>query len=465
MRYHNSLGTFILAAVLCLTVVPAEAATLQLINFDLPGTGLNDPTPAAPIGGNPGTTIGEQRINVYNRAAQLWGAVLDSNVTIFVGGTFQPLPCNAGGGVLASAGPTSVFANFPGAGVANTWYTGAEADSLAAADLDPGFIDIITFFNSDIDDNDPNCLAGTSWYYGFDNNEVGDIDFLTVVMHEIAHGLGNLELVSEGTGAKFFGLDDIYMTKMFDRTTGKFWPPMTDAERLASQVNTDNLVWTGANVTAAAPGILGARPSVKILNPKSIAGSYEAQGASFGPPLGGGGGTTGKMVLADDGSGVSTDACEPIQNNMNGKIAVVDRGACAFVTKVLNAQAAGAKGVIVVNNQPVGRSPMGGSSPDVVIPSVGTSKDDGDAIKAVLPGNSVSKLILDEAFLAGASPEGFVRLYAPNPVQPGSSKSHWDTSATPNLLMEPSINSDLESATTQDLTPFLFLDIGWNLLP
>ena len=366
--------------------------------------------------------------------------------------------------MLGAAGPTYVFRDFPGAGRHATWYSSAQADALSGVQL-VNDIDIISFFNSDIDDDDPNCLTGTSWYYGFDNQESGDIDFLTVVMHEIAHGLGNLELVSESTGARFAGFDDIYMTFMFDNTTGKFWDQMTDAERLASQVNSDNLLWAGTNVTAAAPDFLGARPSVRILNPKSIAGSYEAQAASFGPPLRANGGTTGKMVLADDGTGVPTDACEPIQNKMKGKIAVVDRGACAFVTKVLNAQDAGAKGVIVVNNQPVGRPPMGGSSPDVVIPSVGISRDDGDAIKAVLPRNSVSKLILDANFLAGASPEGLVRLYAPNPVAPGSSKSHWDTSATPNLLMEPSINSDLESATTQDLTPFLFEDIGWPLLP
>ena len=44
------------------------------------------------------------------------------------------------------------------------------------------------------------------------------------------------------------------------------------------------------------------------------------------------------------------------------------------------------------------------------------------------------------------------------------SKSYRDLAAFPNLLMEPSINSDLESATSQDLTPYLFEDIGWPML-
>jgi len=57
---------------------------------------------------------------------------------------------------------------------------------------------------------------------------------------------------------------------------------------------------------------------------------------------------------------------------------------------------------------------------------------------------------------------GHVRLYAPNPAEPGSSVSHFDTVASPNLLMEPFINDDLTSSTNQDLTNFQFTDIGWN---
>jgi len=50
-------------------------------------------------------------------------------------------------------------------------------------------------------------------------------------------------------------------------------------------------------------------------------------------------------------------------------------------------------------------------------------------------------------------------MYAPSPYASGSSVSHWDTSASPNLLMEPSINADLDH--TLDATLELFRDIGW----
>jgi hypothetical protein len=54
-------------------------------------------------------------------------------------------------------------------------------------------------------------------------------------------------------------------------------------------------------------------------------------------------------------------------------------------------------------------------------------------------------------------------MYAPRPNQPGSSVSHYDTSATPNQLMEPAINADLrhEVQPPFDLTLPLLKDIGW----
>lgn len=461
-----------------LTVLPAGAATLIVNNVDAPGVGFNDATPVAPVGGNPGTTLGQQRLLVFELATSLWGSVLDSDVDVVVQSTFQPLGCTPTVGTLGSAGPLQVFAfgAAPPGAIPFTWYHVALANKLAGVDLtpgppDPGLFappfadDIVAFFNGAIGTN-PNCLTGLDWYYGLDNNAPSNkIDLLNVVMHEFAHGLGFSEFVDEGTGQLFFGLPDGYSRNMLDTTTGLTWDQMTDAERLASQVNSGNLVWAGPNVTAAAPMVLGPRPSVRVLNPNSLDDSYEAQSATFGAPLSTSGGITGKVVEAADGVGVGTDACEPIVNNVNGKIALVDRGGCAFTTKAANAQAAGAKGVIVVNNQPAGLPGMGGSDPSVTISAVGVSFDDGNAIRAAAAGNSVVKLILDTDFLAGADASGLVRLYAPNPVAPGSSKSHFDVSASPNLLMEPFNTPDIAVTNDLDLTPLLFLDIGWTLLP
>ena len=50
-------------------------------------------------------------------------------------------------------------------------------------------------------------------------------------------------------------------------------------------------------------------------------------------------------------------------------------------------------------------------------------------------------------------------MYAPNPFQPVSSGSHWDTATEPNFLMEPAINSSLSS--DPDMTIQLLADTGW----
>src|SRR5580765_2087134 len=114
-----------------LAATPSLAATITIVNNDGAGEGFNDPTAVAPVGGNPGTTLGQQRLNVFQRAAGIWGSILPSNVTIVVNATFDPLaPCDATSGVLGQAGPAYIAANFPGAPFANTTYAAPLADKL-----------------------------------------------------------------------------------------------------------------------------------------------------------------------------------------------------------------------------------------------------------------------------------------------------------------------------------------------
>ena len=72
----------------------ASAAELVPVNFDGPDEGYNDPTPATPVGGNPGTTIGAQRLNAFTFAANIWGATLTSAVPIIINAQFSALACS-----------------------------------------------------------------------------------------------------------------------------------------------------------------------------------------------------------------------------------------------------------------------------------------------------------------------------------------------------------------------------------
>src|SRR5262249_46132674 len=78
--------------------------------------------------------------------------------------------------------------------------------------------------------------------------------------------------------------------------------------------------------------------------------------------------------------------------------------------------------------------------------------------------NINASMFADTTMLAGADSANRVLMFAPNPIQSGSSVSHYDTSALRNLLMEPSISDDLTHNVSSpfDLTFELLRDIGWT---
>jgi extracellular elastinolytic metalloproteinase len=129
-----------------------------------------------------------------------------------------------------------------------------------------------------------------------------------------------------------------------------------------------------------------------VNTPASIAGSYLAQLAAFGPlvdPTG----VTGDVVLVDDGVGTSADACEAIADAVAGKIALIDRGNCEFTVKVKNAQNAGAIAAIVANNAGDELFLMDGTDPTITIPSVFISQTDGQTLRSVAGVNATIKSI------------------------------------------------------------------------
>ncbi len=447
-----------LALALAISVVPsARAATITIVNGDGAGEGFNDPTPVAPVGGNPGTTLGDQRLNVFNHAASIWGGILPSTVTIQVVAAFDPQFCSAGSAVLGSAGPQSVHADFPGAELPNTWYTQALANKLSGTDQDTAE-DIAATFNSDVDNS--TCLGGVDWYYGLDSNEGNDIELLPVVLHELGHGLGFLTLVDLGSGQLLSGTPDIYTRFMFDKSLGLSWSAMTDAQRLLSRGNNGNLVWDGYATTFQAPYVLELRTETIVPPPAFVPGTFFTPEARFGPPLTTTG-VTAMVVEVFDGTG-GPDACQPILNGaaLNGKIAYIDRGGCSFEFKVSAAQAAGAVGVIVVNDVAGAPFRMPGSNPSITIPSVMISKDEGDVLREDVNAELVTATLRrNPTVRAGTHPDGEVQLYAPAAVEPGSSLSHFDVTASPDLLMEPFINDGLGAGV--DLTQLVFEDIGW----
>jgi hypothetical protein len=473
-------AVLVAAGLLLGSAMAFPSAKITIVNGNAAGVGFNDSTSAAPVGGNTATTLGQQRLNAFQYAAGIWGGTLDSNVEIKILATFEPLSCNATSATLGSAGTMFIFSDFPGTSLfpgaefPNTWYHSALAKKRVGFDFAPydtslNQADLRARFNSNL--GNVGCLTGTGWYLGFDGNHGSQIDLVTVLLHEFAHGLGFSQFANVSNGAQILGLTDIYGRHLLDTVTNKTWDQMTDLERKASAINPRRVAWTGAEVTSAVPSVLSpGTPLLRINSPLAIQGVYSVGTAAYGPVLVAPG-VTGDIVVANDAANASgpstTDGCTAITNAaaVAGKIALVDRGTCGFVVKVKNAQDAGAIAVVVADNVAGGPpAGLGGADPAIIIPSVRITQADGNTIKAQLASGIVSATLgVDLTVRAGADASGKALLYTPNPVQSGSTISHWDTIAFPNQLMEPAINSDLSHSVAgpQDLTLALLRDVGW----
>lgn len=157
-----------------------------------------------------------------------------------------------------------------------------------------------------------------------------------------------------------------------------------------------------------------------ITGPAGISGEYDVLLAGFNPCDFES--VSGTLALAEDDFGTakacSADALSGIGGNVNGRIAVMDRGDCPFTHKIFQAQEAGAIAVIICNNvaDPAVEA-MGGEDEDIAlieIPSMMVSLADCNIIKAEINNNievdiernSVTDVNSDDEVIWGANGEG-----------------------------------------------------------
>lgn len=197
-------------------------------------------------------------IEAYERAVSIWEAHIESSVEIRIdaGRIANPDP-NVLGGTI----PNEFWVVETDGG--DRFIAGdALADALVGSDIGEEELDesnppdMLTDFNFDRSD----------WHFGEGDASAGELDFTTVALHEIAHGLHYLSLCryDQGTGQCTFELSDgsreagIYTDFLFEQSDGDLtvlsneeeFPP--NSQVLGDALTSNQLVFSGGRADAAA---------------------------------------------------------------------------------------------------------------------------------------------------------------------------------------------------------------------
>jgi hypothetical protein len=252
--------------------------------------------------------------------------------------------------------------------------------------------------------DDMSGIAPGAWlgnYNVFPGNVVNarSEDILNAVDAAIADGMDVLNLSLGGT---FHGNNDLL------------------AIGLDNAVDAGVVVAVAAGNSGPGPGTLESPGRARKIITVGASTNQHFVGQPFTYPAGGG--TTIGAAVGDfpalasasyDLFDTHSNGCTSVDPGASGKLAIIDRGACTFSTKVRNAIAAGAIGVLVINNvagDPTAMAKDGGGGDD--LPAVMIGLNEGAALRA--SGETTASAVavfqefvtLNKDILAGFSSQG-----------------------------------------------------------
>jgi len=457
------------AGLLVLLGTAAAAAELQIQNNNNPGEGFNDATSANPTGLNFGTTRGDQALIVFQTAACIWGATVQSSVPIVVDSAFisatddSRFACTSEGAVLGYA-RLAAYETAPTFPNPQAGYVVALANALTGLDETPGKAHILARFNGDLGTA---ACPQLSWSFALEGEVDGgsQVSMVNTVLHELGHGLGYVSFVTPTTGDLSGNPPSIFDFHLFDVDAGTSWAneSVTARETLAKMPAA--LGFDGEAVRAAIPLWLGYAPELLVTAQGAAAVALQFVPGEFSGPLTG----SGPLALASP-----LDACTDLAaGSLTGTVAVIVRGgtdpsdpngSCTFIAKSSRAAAAGAIGVIIFNNVASPPYVRMAGSPAIAIPAVFVSQTDGQTLQAQVTAGPVDADFTVSSQRSNTDPtQTRVLLYTPTTVVPASSVSHWNDASYPQaLLMEPFIESDMR--LDMDFTPEVMADLGWSVV-
>lgn len=140
------------------------------------------------LDGSPCYPWPEDAKTAFEYSVSIWESLIDSPVSILINACWSEL----GEGILGSSGATTFHRDFSGAPVAERWYQAALANALSGSDLNDA--DGADYDGDGADaDAEMNIVYNRNfpWYFGTGGEPADyEVDFVSVVLHEVCHGLG-----------------------------------------------------------------------------------------------------------------------------------------------------------------------------------------------------------------------------------------------------------------------------------
>jgi|694.fasta_scaffold22659_5 hypothetical protein len=209
-----------------------------------------------------------QAKNAFQYAVDILSTQIQSRVMIEVDARFDVL----GAGILGNSRPLNFIMNFNSTPIShyysNVFYPIALANKIVGYDLDVSGKDILLKFNS----------SYSNFYFGTDGNTpAGKYDFVTLVLHELIHGLGFFSPAKvEATGVGYFGFTNYNNPIIYDKFTqnssGMFTSNFINATTsLGSHLTSNNLYFNGYD----------ANSNNNNVNPKIYTPSIWKSGSSY----------------------------------------------------------------------------------------------------------------------------------------------------------------------------------------
>ena len=249
LRLDDKVNPVRISAPAFLSIKRSPAATVT-VNYLPAGSGLwGDTCLAWPASAQ----------SAFSYATNLWALLLVSPVPITVDACYSN---NLLPGVLGHGGAQGLWANFPNAPQANTFYSIAMVNKYNGSDYDLSRNDIYIALTNAV-----------TWYTGTDGaTPAGQIDLVSVVMHEMAHGLGftGSMRIDDGAGSSecngtsgygcwgytgYFGNYPIVYDRFTQDSAGSsLIGYSTPSTALATALKTNPLYFNGTNANAANGG-------------------------------------------------------------------------------------------------------------------------------------------------------------------------------------------------------------------